>query len=265
MKNRFIKYLFALLFIVSTAQAMEEVTTRDGQYYIGFVAEEDANLVLITDENGIGHELAKNSIVDRKTVYADIYTKTGGKYYATLVNTNSDYITFKTNNNYEIRIATQDFDSMLVQTTNSNFSNWQTWRNDPKPLGVPKQYKSLGVEIGFPGVINGSITIYDSYKSGFKITAGILPPKVWGCEVSMLFTVINSQSMISNLFISTGLHSDKNRDSNGKVYWYLGGGADINYHDFFAKIGAGVGVNFASSYQIFTPLVSVGYVHRFQL
>ncbi len=50
---------------------------------------------------------------------------------------------------------------------------------------------------------------------------------------------------------------------NAKVYWFLGGGADINYKNFFARIGGGIGVNYNYGNQIFMPLVSVGYVHRF--
>ena len=264
MKNKIIYGMLSLLCMASSAQAMEEITTHDSKYYIGYISEETSDIVFITDENDIEHKLTKNSIANRKIVYADVYTKTGGKYSATLINTNSDYITFRTSNDYSLKIASQDFDSMMVHTTNTNFSNWHAWRNDPKPLGVPERYRSLGAEIGFPGVINGSITFYDSYNSGYKITVGAFPPKIWGFEASMLFTMMNSQSLISNLFISSGLHSNQNASSKGKMFWYLGGGADINYKNFFAKIGAGIGVNYNYGDQRFMPIVSVGYVHRFK-
>lgn len=263
MKKSITLFFLTLILITTSSRAMEEITTNDGKYYIGFVTEEESEYISITDENGIETDIIKNLIADRKIVFADIYTKTGGKYVATLVNTNSEFITFKTSNDYIIKIATPDFDSMLVRTSNPNFSNWHAWRNDPKPIGVPEKYKSLGLEIGYPGLINGTITLYDTYRTGYKITAGVFPPKIWGVEASMLFTILNSQSLISNLFISSGLHSDKNRDINGKVYWFLGGGADINYKNFFARIGGGIGVNYNYGNQIFMPLVSVGYVHRF--
>ena len=62
MKNAIIR-LFITLFLLSTSsKAMEEVTTRDGKIYIGFITEEDSEIISITDENGIDNEILKNTI-----------------------------------------------------------------------------------------------------------------------------------------------------------------------------------------------------------
>lgn len=263
MKNAIIILLISLIICSNPANAMEEISTTDGRNLIGYITEENEELISIRDENGIDTEIPLNLISGRKVVYADIFTTTGGKYVATLSEATNSYFTFRMANEYEFRIDKQYFDHLTIQTSSPDISNWSTWRNEPKPLGVPEKYSCLGVELGMPGIINGSITLYDTYYTGYKITAGIFPPKIWGCELSMLFTILNSKSLISNLYASTGLYSNKNLDKDGKMYWYLGGGADLNYHNLFIKIGISTGFNYESGSHITLPLVSAGYVYRF--
>ncbi len=263
MKIKIILLFITVLSLVNTSNAMEEIATKDGNSFVGYNIEDKGESILITNEDGVEIEISKAMIIDRKIVFSDIYTKTGGKYVANLIKANNKFFTFIAENGNVLKIEKQDFDSLIVRTINPNISNWHGWKNEYKPLGVKEKYRCLGVELGTPGIVNLSITYYDTYLTGFKITAGIFPPNAWGCEANILFSIIKSLRFDSNLFLATGLFNNKQFRTNDETYWYLGGGADMNYKSFYLKLGVGVGFNSKESTQTILPLISAGYVYRF--
>ena len=258
MKLPLLILIFGLLSILPM-KAIEEITLLSGQKYLGFVVDESKENLSIIDQFNSEIKINKQSISIRQKMFAEVVTRFGAKYTATLRTIEEDNIIFFDDKGSEIRIPKSDLDYIIVNNTKLTPDNWRVLSNvNPSTLnGYKTQYNSFGVTMGLPGGRNINYIKNFSNGWGLKLVGGVCS-EMAGLQTNLLYNLDKTPALDANLFIGTGYLAlfDRARDIG-----YIGGGFDLNYHGFYLELGiSSMWDKYSSAPQIIGAL---GYIYRF--
>ncbi len=271
MKLPLLILIFGFLSILPV-KAIEEITLLSGQKYLGFVVDESKENLSIIDQFNSEIKINKQSITIRQRMFAEVVTRFGAKYTATLRTIEEDNIIFFDDKGSEIRIPKSDLDYIIVNNTKLTPDNWRvlSGANLSTLNGHKTRYSAFGFTVGLPGIFNANYIMNYSNGLGFKLSGGYWGGEYFGFQANLLYNLEKTHSFDANLFVGAGYSrvgktseydSFYNRiDYVRQDYEYIGGGFDINLHGFYLELGISAGEGHFETPQI---IGAFGFIYRF--
>ena len=248
-------------------KAIEEITLLSGQKYLGFVIEEDKEIVNIIDQFNSEIKINKQSISIRQKMFAEVVTRFGAKYTATLRTVEDDYLEFSDDKGSEIRIPKTDLDYIIVNNIKLTPDNWRVLSGFDLPNSITKlKFSAFGLTIGLPAEINFNYIMDYSQNIGFKLSGGY-SGDYYGFQANLLYNLKKTPSTVTNLYIGAGytyIDTLTKLTSNRRVkkeFPYLTGGIDVNFYGFYFDLGLYICEGYLKSPQV---IGAIGYIYRFK-
>lgn len=260
-------YYFLLIIILivslySNSSAQEQITTINNQTIYGFIIEENAQYIKLINENGNQVTLNTQTISARNKIQVDIYLKNFEKQSGHIIESEKHYLLIE-NNNTKFKLAQNDINYIVLNNHKMIVNDW----DDLIPYTPYTSYFSIGATLGFPAAINFEFMYNFHTQIGVRLSGMHLNRSIEGIEFDFVYSLPSSGNFSAGFYCGIGYsklpysYNEENYSKNIRIWRYGNIGGELNYNDFFAKLGVSMGTG---DYPNPHLLGNLGFIHRFK-